>query len=227
MNEIQHWLSSNQDYDDGLLLANKYIRNRSLLRHLNRHRDQRKMVYELSKVQVRGAIVRKAETDPEPELAVRTQGKRLIVYDDHIHEDDLPENMKPLYRQNRELYKQMRALHEKMKLVKTDLEREQIRATISEYDDIISQNWDTLDNWDGSISTEVAEPEISVEDRERMVATARKFVNVSMRKLKGMDGLPRQQMVFKIEQRLAFLKNYDAKIGESVKLGLKKEGIDC
>lgn len=225
MNEIQQWLLSKQDYDEGLLLATKYLRNRSLLRHLSRHRDQRKLIYELTKVQAIATMVR--NSDPDPESAVRTQGKRLIVYDDHIHEDDLPENMKPLYRQNRELYKQMRALHEKMKQVKTDLEREQIRATISEYDDIISQNWDTLDNWDGTISTEVAETEISVEDRERMVATARKFVNVSMRKLKGMDGLPRQQMVFKIEQRLAFLKSYDAKIGESVKLGLKKEGIDC
>lgn len=227
MNEIQQWLLSKQDYDEGLLLATKYLRNRSLLWHLSRHRDQRKLIYELTKVQAIATMVRNSDPDPESESAVRTQGKRLIVYDDHIHEDDLPEHLRPLYRQNRELYKQMRALHEKMKLVSSDQEREQIRATISGYDDIISQNWDTLDNWDGTISTEVAEPEISVEDRERMVATARKFVNVSMRKLKGMDGLPRQQMVFKIEQRLAFLKNYDAKIGESVKLGLKKEGIDC
>lgn len=226
MNEIQQWLSSKQDYDEGLLLATKYLRNRSLLRHLSRHRDHRKLIYELTKVQAIATMVHKLDPDPESESAVRMQGKRLIVYDDHIHEDDLPENLKPLYRQNRELYKQMRALHEKMKLVKTDLEREQIRATISEYDDIISQNWDTLDKWDGTISTEVAEPEISVEDRERMVATARKFVNVSMRKLKGMDGLQRQQMVFKIEQRLAFLKSHGAQIGESVKLGLKKEGID-
>lgn len=227
MNEIQHWLSSIQDYDDGILLANKYIRNRSLLRHLTRHRDQRKLVYELSKVQVRGAMVSKADPDPEPERAVRTQGKRLIVYDDHIHEDDLPEHLRSLYRQNREFYKQMRALHEKMKLVSSDMEREQIRATISEYDDIICKNWETLDNWDGSIPTEAIAPELSGEERERMVSSARKFVNMSLRKLKGMEGLARQQVIFKVEQRLDFLKRYDAKLGESVKLWLKKEGIDC
>jgi len=232
MNEIQQWLAGERNYEQGVALANRYLRNQSLLRYFSRHYDPKKLVYQLNKIKgLRDLQVTQKQRYVVPmpyDQAAVEKERKLIVFDDHIHVDDLPDHLKPLYLQNRELYKLMRALHEKMKLAKTDEERAKFRKSIEEYDEVIAENWKTLDAWDGTVDTPSADPvELTEEEKEKQLAAARKFVSVNVKKALASQGLTRQQLAFKVAERVNILVNAGVQIGESMKLHLKMLGIDC
>jgi hypothetical protein len=150
--EIKNWLGGSRDYSEGLALYIKYSRNRNIIKVLQRKRWPEKLLWELGKMAQKGTLIQQQHVIlPSVKISPATKEddeiNRLIVINNKIQYDDLPEELKVLYDQNRTLYKEMRALHEKMKLAYTDSERAQLRMKLIKRDDIVSKNWKTLDSF--------------------------------------------------------------------------------
>ncbi|NQU52430.1 MAG: hypothetical protein HQ522_07810 [Bacteroidetes bacterium] len=160
--EIQAWLNTEeQDFDEGYELFVRYSHNRALALQLARIRRQSKLVYELGKI-VKQAFIKESRVFPvrkvikavnrhqehvNAETQIEETGKRLVVIDERVKYEDLPEEMKKLYDENKESYKLMRVVHEKMKLATKDGERADFRTELVRFDDLIAGNWETLDKW--------------------------------------------------------------------------------
>ena len=177
--EIKAWLESEEkDFDAGYELFVRFSHNRALALQIARKRLLSKLIYELQKIALREtikespvmpirAIVRAGNRNREHvdvENQIESTGKKLVVIDDRINYEDLPEEMKALYDQNREVYKEMRALHEKMKLLKKDEERAKVVADLISKDDLVTANWEKLDAW----ATADEEERAKQEEAERL-----------------------------------------------------------
>jgi hypothetical protein len=231
--EIRNWFAGKRNYNEGVVLLVKYDRNKNHHKAVTRRKLPVMLEYQLSKLtglsyipaQVKQAP--KTATAKAPGKTTEQAERRLVVVDDRVRLEDLPDHLKPLYLQNRELYKQMRALHEKMKLVKTDGERAKLRVKLSEYDDVVAANWKTLDAWDGTTEIKTTVPEeLPEKEKLKQIGAARKFLSINMKQVKSLEGLKRQQIIFKISERANILKQLGATISEAILLDLKELGIN-
>ncbi len=222
-NEIKAWLQGTQDYDRGRILFEKYSSKKPLINLFRRKHKPEVLRYNLQK------LIGQLEVKHIPKEEILTtlpHTKRLVVLDNRVRLEDLPQHLKPLYEQNRTLYKQMRALHEKMKLATTDKDRARLRKEIAQYDDVITLNWQKLDGWDPESDTgEAMEEEQTEEEAARQIGAIRKYLSVNLRAVKALEGLKRQMLIFKIEERARQLQKLGVKITDSTHEELKTIGI--
>lgn len=217
------WLEGPGDYEQGRALFEKYSRKKPLIQLFRRKHKPEVLHYNLEKLI--GQV--EVKNIPKEEIITTKPGtRRLVVMDNRVRLEELPDHLRPLYEQNRTLYKQMRALHEKMKLATTDQDRARFRKEIAEYDDAITQNWEKLDSWDPDQEPEEEFPEKpSEEEAARQIGAIRKYLSVNMRTVKELEGLKRQQLIFKIEERARQLRKLGVKITDSTHEELKTIGI--
>lgn len=220
--EIEAWLNGPRDYGQGRALFEKYSKRQPLINLFRRRHKPEVLRYNLEKLigQLEVKHIPKEEI-----LTTQPQTKRLVVLDNRVRLENLPEHLQHLYRQNRTLYKQMRALHEKMKLSATDQERATLRKEVAQYDDVITLNWQKLDEWDQKAEAEVEAPQLTEEETARQIGAIRKFLSVNLRTVKGMEGLKRQMLLFKIEERALQLRKLGVKITDATHEELKTVGI--
>jgi hypothetical protein len=158
--EIKNWLAGSRDYSEGLALFIRYSRNRNIIKVLQRKRWPEKLLWELGKMAQKGKLIQQqqfilpsvkispAETNTKQHpTKEEDEINRLVVINNKVQYDDLPEELKVLYDQNRTLYKEMRSFHEKMKLASSDNDRAKFRMELIKRDDIVSKNWKTLDSF--------------------------------------------------------------------------------
>ena len=265
-NEIKAWLKSkDKDFDAGFELFVRYSHNRALALQLARKRRLSKLEYELEKIAAREFIkesrvwpiapVMKAadrnQEHQETESFVEETGKRLVVTDEIISYEDLPEEMKKLYDENRETYKLMRAVHEKMKQALKDGERAELREELVKMDDKIAANWKVLDEWfaksqeedtgddegndEGSIESREDLPaeETPVEPEKKPAAidvakdlnACRSYLSRNLGKLARLEGKKREVLMAKIAERVATLQKHNAEISEATRAELVKLGM--
>ena len=176
-----------RDFDTGVLLYERYSRNRSVLHYLKRKRDEAKLMYELHKmsktpylkvlnphVKVNIQPVQPAmpaATDPPQVETDATGDDSGDATDDNealspprpVSRESLCDEHKLLFDENSEMYKLQRVYHEKMKLATTDEERAAHRVEMVKLDDAIAKNWDIID---GRTTPPVAPPEKVVSEAE-------------------------------------------------------------
>lgn len=268
--EIAAWLESEEkDFDAGFELFARFSHNRALAMQLARLRRQSKLEYELQKIANREflkesrvwpiAKVQKAaarnEEHTETETQVEKTGKKLVVIDEKINYDDLPEDLKKLYDENREKYKIMRSLHEKMKLATKDQERADLRAELVKLDDVIAKNWEKLDKWeeDGRPETEdgsekedgSGKPEAGSEEEDesqksedrseekkadpmevgKELNACRSYLSRNVKKLAGLEGKKRDALMAKLDERVKTLQKHNAEIKDSTRKELVELGL--
>ena len=222
--EILEWLEGPGDYEQGRALFEKYSRKKPLIQLFRRKYKPAVLRYNLEKlahqcIQVDSAEIKTSVGPSAP--------RRLVVMDGRVRLEDLPCHLRPLYEQNRTLYKQMRALHEKMKLSTQEKQRAKLREEIARYDDVIAGNWEQIDGWDpeGDHNSEEADP-ATEEETIKQIGAIRKFLSVNMRKARQLEGLKRQQLIFKIGDRARQLEKLGIKIKASTRHELEELGID-
>ena len=252
--EIEAWLKSkDKDFDAGFELFVRFSHNRALAMQLARKRPLSKLEYELQKVVQRGWLkesrvwpigpVVKAgnrnQEHTETETQVEKAGKKLVVTDEKISYDDLPEDMKKLYDENRETYKLMRAVHEKMKLAKKDQERAKLRAELVAMDDKIAGNWEVLDKWvenpSGEDKGEVpASAGMTEKEREPVPDPAqlgkdlnacRSYISRNVKKVATLEEKKREALMAKLAERVQTLQKHHAEVKEETRKELEKLGL--
>lgn len=222
--EILEWLKGPGDYEQGRALFEKYSRKKPLIQLFRRKYKPVVLRYNLEKLASRFTG---DETGTGNAEVTPPASRRLVVLDGRVRLEDLPCHLKPLYEQNRTLYKQMRALHEKMKLSTQDKQRAKLREEIARYDDVIAGNWEHIDGWnpeEDQAKTE-AEP-VGEEETQKQIGANRKFLSVNLRKARELEGLKRQQLIFKIGERARQLEKLGIKIKASTRHELEELGID-
>ena len=246
--EIEAWLKSkNKDFDAGFELFARFSHNRALAMQLARLRRMSKLEYELQKIANREWLkesrvwpigkVQKAASRNEEHTKVETQvektGKKLVVIDEKINYEDLPEDLKKLYDENREKYKIMRSLHEKMKLATKDQERAELRAELVRLDNLIAGNWEKLDTW-------AENPEEPEEDKGKIPASAgmtdpmeigkelnacRSYLSRNVKKVAGLKGEKREKLLAKLAERVEILQKHKAEIKDATRMELAELGL--
>lgn len=249
--EIDAWLNNpDRDFDAGFELFARFSHNRALALQMARMRKLSKLEYELQKIADRSflresrvwpiaPIVKAASRNQEhteAENQIEKTGKKLVVIDERINYDELPEPMKKLYDENRETYKLMRAVHEKMKLAAKDQERAELRAELVGMDDAIANNWEKLDKWAngeeeevGSQQPEAGSDELKIADDPNVIAkelnACRSFISRNAKKVATLDAAKQDTLLKKLAERVATLKKYNAEIKEETRLELVKLGL--
>ncbi len=249
--EINAWLESEEkDFDAGFELYARFGHSRALALQLARKRRLSKLVYELEKIVARAFIkesrvwpinkitrtITRNQEHTEAENQVEETGKKLVVTDEKIDYDELPDELKKVYDENRETYKLMRAVHEKMKLATNDQDRAEQRAELVAMDDKIAANWKILDEWatkkdeDQGEDTKVdQEPE-----RETIPAPAelakelnacRSYLSRNVKKVATLEGKKREELLAKLAERVQTLQKHNAEIKESTRNELVKIGL--
>ena len=110
-------------------------------------------------------------------------GKRkTITQKRHVNYEDLPNDLKSIWQQNRDSYKEIRALHEKLKLMEraTPEDRRPLTERIASLDEMIRTNWETIDTWDPEAP---AEEKIPVEVDFKRLRANRKYISTGLKKL--------------------------------------------
>jgi hypothetical protein len=259
--EIKAWLKrKNKDFDEGFELFVRYSHNRALAMQLARLRRLSKLEYELEKIAARPFIkesrvwpiapVVKAGNRHQEHTEVKDQvtetGKRLVVMDEKINYDELPEDLKKLYDENRESYKIMRAVHEKMKLATKDQERADYRAQLVTFDDKIAANWEKLDEWasdkeayeskrlaeiqgmenasTGS-ATEILGDNPDPNSIAKDLNACRSFISRNVKKVAALEGAKKEKLIVKLAERVATLQKHKAEISEATRAELINLGL--
>ena len=229
--EIKAWIEGPREYEEGRALFAKYSRKKGLISLFQRKHKPKVLLYNLQKLLTKPTPLTSIPATQDRMTAPETTPipvKRTEVETHTVHYEQLPEALKTLYNQNRILYKQMRALHEKMKIAPDDDTRAKLRNELTDYDDLIASNWQKIDAWDGINHPEDTEAEkLTDDEKKKQIIAARKFLSVNLDTLKNSEGLKRQLVVFKIEDRIRFLQGNKVIIGKETLETFRKLGVDC
>ncbi|MDR2065433.1 MAG: hypothetical protein LBP85_06985 [Prevotellaceae bacterium] len=160
MEDIKKWIESETpDYLAGVALFSKYNKNRAIAQWLGRVGEKRgmsKLRYEFTKLVKTKSIHKpelkinkvKSQTSTKNNKQAELKPERIIIdVEGRIKREDLPEQIQKLYDENVEKYKIMRGAHADMKAEKNKNQRKKLRMQIAEQDDIISKNWEIIDEW--------------------------------------------------------------------------------
>jgi hypothetical protein len=153
MQEIKDWLQSeNKDFNAGLLLFQKYSRNRAILLYLARKKDIEKLEYELMKLAQFDDLKPIEHQSPvssnfikKPAVLTEADEVHKLMQSRSVKREDLPEELQVIYDGIADAYKLQRVYHEKMKLATTDEARAELRDKVVECDNIIGFGWDQID----------------------------------------------------------------------------------
>lgn len=166
MEKIVEYLSSeNRDYDKGLMLLNKYSKNRILFQRLSRKPWVEKLEYELQKLVDRDNLLKgiviekkslqKVESDKSDYVEslpeVFEVKRNFVVRSKHkITYTDLPYSLRVVWDETAELYKHSRSLHEKLKLMhkSSDEDRKPLIENLLKLQSKVRENWDIIDGFD-------------------------------------------------------------------------------
>jgi len=205
-------------------LFEKYSKRKSLINLFRRKHKPEVLRYNLQKLLSMPMVGQACESRQDGPGTIE---RKLVITDGRVRLEDLPCHLRPLYEQNRTLYKQMRSLHEKMKLATHQDQRAKLRGQIAQYDDVIAGNWEKIDGWDpdGDPAQEDGTPEDPGETK-RQIGAIRKFLSVNLRKVQELEGLKRQQLIFKIGERALQLQKLGVKPSETTRDELRGLGID-
>ena len=222
-NEIIDWINGPRDYATGRAIYERYSRKTPLINLFRRKYKPDVLLYNMQKlVSLKYIPEQKSQVVNEVPGGQSFSDKKRVIVQDRVEYDELPVHLKKLYDQNKELYKHMRAYHEKMKQAKTDDERAKLRKFVVEYDDAIAENWKAIDAWDGTTS----DLEQEGGDADKEVAAVRKWISKNIRYLSLREGLKQQELVFKLQEKVAFLKMQKLKIPKAAIEALEEFGID-
>ncbi|MDR1554218.1 MAG: hypothetical protein LBS69_12290 [Prevotellaceae bacterium] len=159
MEDIKKWLESKTpDYTTGVLLFNKYSKNRAIAQWLVRVGEKRgmsKLVYELRRILEKSPnrkfYIPKLRNEEKPTLAQNPaefkQKPIIIDIEGRIKRENLPEQLRVLYDENVEKYKILRGAHASLEQEKHQRQRKKLRRQIAELDDKIAKNWEAIDHW--------------------------------------------------------------------------------
>ena len=243
--KINAWLKSeDKDFDIGYELFVRFAHNRALALFLARKRKLSKLEYELQKIADR-AVLKEAPGVPirpvkkvvqvannkqtgvhDPGLKLEKHGKLLVVHDNRVNYDALPEEMKKVYDETRDRYKRMRAVHEQMKLAKTDDGRAQARSSLVYLDDKITEGWKILDDWSANKDKEQKQAEAKdVAEITKEINAARSYLSRNVKGAQKLEGVKREQMMDKLKIRLELLQKHKAEIKEATRKELFKVGL--
>lgn len=243
--EIQAWLQSdNKDFDIGYELFVRFGHNRALALFLARKRKLSKLEYELQKIMDRLVVKEapgmplkpvkqivkvaeaKAKGTRDADVKLAEQGKLVVVHENRINYDELPEELKKLYDENLERYKKMRALHEKMKLATTDQERAEHRSALVYLDDKLAETWAILDNWAAGNGTEQAESQAKdAAEVAKEINAARSYLSRNVKGAEKLTGEKREKMLDNLRQRLDVLQKHKADLKPETRHEIFKLGL--
>lgn len=247
--EINDWLASGKDFDEGFVLFVRFSHNRALAMQLSRKRIQSKLEYELQKILERtliierpvmpiGVIQKSVAPVIEKKAAIATEaetieatvlehGKMRVKREDSIDYDALTDEQKDLYDANRDMYKLMRSFHEKMKLATTDEDRKAAREKVVELDGLIRDNWKQFDAsfLPAGEKVEGGEPEAKEADPVKAVGSARSYLSKNLPKLEGLTGKKLDDLKSKIKVRYETIIAANQVVDEETVAKLKSCGI--
>lgn len=242
--EIQNWMSSGKDFNEGYLLFVRFSHNRAMALQFARKGAAMasKLEYELQKILDRGVIIDApvmpvksivVAQDAAKEVAavdtmIRNQDKKAERIDGKINAAELPEPLKVLYDQNSEKHKLMRSLHEQMKLAKKDGERAKLRKELVSLDDLVSSNWKAID-----LFLETGElpkvKEVKSDDPGtelyKQINAARSYVSRGINSIEKLTGEKREKSIGEMKARYAFLQEAKADVKPATLEALQKLGI--
>jgi hypothetical protein len=222
-NEIIDWLNGPRDYATGRAIFERHSHKTPLINLFRRKYKPEVLLYNMQKlVSLKYKPEQKSQVVNEVPGGQSFSEKKKVIVQDRVEYDELPVHLQKLYDQNKELYKHMRAYHEKMKQAKTDDERAKLRKFVVEYDDAIAENWKAIDAWDGTATNQEKEEG----DTEKDIAAARKWISKNIRYLPLREGLKQQELVFKLQEKVAFMKMQKVKIPKAAIEALEEFGID-
>jgi hypothetical protein len=209
MNEIQEWLDSEtKDFEKGLILFQKYSRNRSVFMYLLRKKDVAKLDYELQRLVALNP--RPAENlmsassilvGKFPEVAAANEVHK-IMKSRQINREDLTEPLQKIYDGIADAYKLQRVYHEKMKLAETDEQRAELRAKVIECDEIIAFGWKQIDE---ELALPGASTDEAAPDVVKLVSAARTFISRAIKEFKP-------EKIEKITERIETLIKFKASV---------------
>ncbi len=138
-----------------------------------------------------------------------------------IEYENLPEEIKTLWNENRDAYKETRALHEKLKLMEnaTPEDRQPLTERIASLDERIRTNWQTIDSWQPGQEPE--KPEQTTIDHKR-INSNRKYISTNLKKLAESKD---EKLQAKIQERVDELKAAGEKLTEKTIEEMKQLGI--
>lgn len=230
MEEIKQWLNSEQNYNTGLLLLQKYSKNRVLKENLAKKKHPRKLRYELAKiarVQAKPAKKQKKKKQSQPDSQQQAEAKMKTIIDKkQINYDALPSDIKALYDETVKVYKKQRSLHEKLKILEKqgadDTAKVKITYEIAGLDELIRENWAKIDNWDPNSEQEKQGKKQESEQKQlthKQIGANRKYISSNKSKIKDDP----EKWIPKIQQRVDEL----LASGEDFKQELKDELREC
>lgn len=193
-NEIKQWLSKGKPYEEGLMLLDKYSKNRNLQRMLRRIKKPGKLEYELrkiSKISKEKAVKLKAEKPDK----LKNKGKNnsaesnflQILHKKSINYEKLPAELQKVYNQIKLLYKERADYHSKAKLLTLHGADEEtignLVVKIKETDAQIRSSWDKIDNYNPEdYKKEKSKPKEPITNKR--ISANRKYISSNKKKLK-------------------------------------------
>jgi hypothetical protein len=247
MATLIEWFAK-KDYEEGLVLLAKHSKNRMLIQNLNKKKNPGKLLYELKKIATlqklnlkKPAPVKQIKTVKKEEVKVKAEvnpgrGKKKSVVTNELRElkivrgrkvidpDQLPEEIKKLWEENRDMYKEVRALSEKCKLMEkaSPEDRQPLTSRMLDLDDKIRVNWDVIDNWQPGKKEEKHEKI----DHKRINAN-RKYISTNLKKLQaGVDESKAEIIRGNLQIRYEELKAAGEEVNAETIAELKKAGVN-
>jgi len=242
--EIQDWMNSGKDFNEGYLLFVRFSHNRAMALQFARKGSsmQTKLEYELQKIVERNLIIDRpvlaigpvvkaqanAENVTDTDVRIQNQDKKFKLVGEKINPAELPEPLRILYDENSEKHKLMRAIHEKMKAAKKDGERAKLRKELITLDDRVSANWKVIELYleNGTL------PEVKKEKAQdpgtemyKQINAARSYVSRGLNGLDKKTGTKRDETIAEIKKRFDFLVTNKAEVKKETLEALQKLGI--
>ena len=242
MATLKDWFET-KDYGIGLALLGKHCKNRAMLQALGRKSNPEKLEYELSKVALAqnipivpaqtiipkekvSAVSHSDQVIDQMNAEEKSTRKNIVRSGSVVSPDDLPPELKKLWKQNTDSYKLVRSLHEKLKLMEksTAEDRAPLVRQIASLDESVIANWSKIDAWD----PDYVEPATKIEaiDHKRINAN-RKFICTNLKSiLTAKDEEKADEIRRKLSDRYNELRNAGEELDPETIVKLTNLGIN-
>ncbi|MEF8984505.1 MAG: hypothetical protein V5A51_07920 [Bacteroidales bacterium] len=219
--EIKQWLSKGKPYEEGLMLLNKYHKNRHLRNMLARTYKPGKLERELRKISKLQQY--RAKTKPQSEKKPVSDGKKQlteVLHNKSIKYKDLPKILQKVYDETKKLYKERASYHEKAKLLtKQGADKETIGnlvQKIKEADQKIRVNWEKIDNYDPN-AEETEQQQSDEPINFKRISANRKYISSNKKKLQQDPEKWRPKIQQRVDELLKAGETFNPNIVEELK----------
>lgn len=223
-NEIKEWLSKGKPYEEGLLLLDKYSKNRNLQRMLRRVKKPEKLEYELRKISKIGKdlAVKLEKKKPKKQAPKEVKGKGFtkIIHEKSVKYHELPAELKEVYKNLKKLYKERSSYHEKAKLLtKQGADKKIIANLVQKLKDNhkeIREGWDKIDNYNPEdYKNESPEPKEPITNKR--ISANRKYISTNKKKLKADPEKWSSKIQERVDELIQAGENFKPEIVEELK----------